>query len=944
MLKCTSIFNIEDKKKLLQNFNPDKDVWITSDIKSREFITHRLNLPDKKNGHQCVFRASDFWLFLLSTIEPNYQLISRTGLIFLYQQWAKSQADSWKQSKETGAIVCQYLHLLVHLLQHPDRDDLMQEWFISLPGKSPHWKQWYYLAREFWDYLQQKNIIESSWADVYLLDKTKQTQSHWEKIIFDLGCHINRVEVELIHQLSDHQQVQVLMPVIFKDQQGQLVSDMYQPLTKEVSNFSLSKVNATDPERTNHSDHLIVKKFATQLSEVKDVTYEVSQAIQKGISPNKIAVLAPHIEDYWTCLSSYFRKEGIAVNKKNMSFLFSFPLVQLWLARMWTHLDIVRYENLETILANKEHNISFNQFRSSYYQEKQIKNIPSDCYQKQYLRNKDQIVHGAEFVAWALSLYPDKERPDSVLHNAVQECLNQITKLSGAFHQRVHWQSWLSLLETMFKSKEIMIHEESVNGIHCLSFNALSWLEADYVYIVGVNEQNLKQSGHHMISSLEADALIRDMGFFVKMENVDSLQQSILHFIQNHKGNIIISCAVNDFYGVVLNPASLWLDLHSQQENKNEELKNSITNPKTAWDQQQRRLTVKDILRDRNIPFPSADLVEQSLKEDDGCNKLEYFYLNSLDKMKNISYSLLDEYVRCPFIFSAQRLFGLWDREIQDMDRLPMERGRLIHQLFQQIKENLSDQQTISDEEILNIIDDIYSKAHSQTDNADSTKRHKFTIYPLHAVMQDKEKTFLFKKTKQFLDHEQQRKNVFLNYKNVGCETEWQGYWNNKTHSLSSDTGDWPFKGYIDRIDSDGRSYLALDYKGSLPDGAGAKSWIDKSQFQLALYIQALEKGVTELPALPVDFALFLSYKDFTYKGMALKEKWINKQSFCGLSNRSHSLISEQDKQQILNNINQKISQIIKQIQAGDFTPNPQDKTKCQKCSWRHICRASHLN
>ncbi len=271
MLKCSAIFNIEDKKKILQDFNSEKDVWVTSDIKSREFIFQQLNRSNSStSNNQCVFRASDFWPFLLSMIKPSYQMVSRTALIFLYQQWAESQQiEEWKKAKETGVVVCQYLYLLAHLLQHPDRTSLMQEWFVSFPGKQFHWKQWYYLASGFWDDLCRKDIMESFWADVQLLDKTQQIQKQWGKIVFDLSCHINRVEVELICQLSDHRQVQVLVPIVFKDRQYQLASDMYKSLTIQISDSDWIAKNTEHLARTKPVRHLTVKKICNSISRGK---------------------------------------------------------------------------------------------------------------------------------------------------------------------------------------------------------------------------------------------------------------------------------------------------------------------------------------------------------------------------------------------------------------------------------------------------------------------------------------------------------------------------------------------------------------------------------------------------------------------------------------------------------------------------------------------------
>ena len=915
MLQYSAIFNVEDKKKILNDFDPDKDIWVTSDIKSREFLLSKLKNQNSKTQEDYVIRAQDFWLFLLSSLDCHYQIVSRTALVILYEKWVASQSmPAWKKTQKTGEVVCQYLYALVHLLQHPDRKNLMREWFENFSNKKRFWKDWYELASNFWISISQKNIMENSWADVYLLDKTKQIKQTWRKLIFDLGFSISRVEVELIKELSVHQKVQLLIPAHYNKDVIYPSANIYRVLTET---SPLAWKNACKQTFIQKKTKLKSVKFVNQLAEVKNITYEVSQALQRGIPANRIAVLAPHIEDYWTCLKSYFKKEKIAVNKKEVAVLFSFPFVSLCLAKMWIHLGVIQYENLEMILADLYPKTAFTNFRKRYFQVTEIQDIPSFCYQKRYLKNKKQLTSGAQFVQWARSFLKEL---DTYLEQPIKECFDQIIKWDKIFYSKLEWGTWLSLFEALIKNKEVLIYKEQTQGIHCLSFNAISWLEADYIYVAGLNEQYMKQGSQHIMSLLDADSLIQDIGFFVKLNSANFLEQTISHFVEYHPGDKTLSCVASNFYGVALNPSSLWLEKKQQRK----ELDMLNVAPQTTWDREQRKPTIKDILTQRTKPFPSERLIEQSLKEDRGEILPPHYALNSLSSMKHLSHSLLNEYVKCPFIFVANRLIGLKDSDMLDMDRSPVEQGSLVHALFQKIIEDYSSL-SISKEQLLKTIDALYS---DELVNKN--------LSPIHPVMKEKERVYLLKKAQQFLAHEKQRKIRFPNFKNKQCELKWEASWVQKNRN------NWLIKGVMDRVDSDGDSYIVLDYKKNHPDGAIADNWENKLQFQLALYIYALESGANSLPALPVQGALFLCYKDFSYRGMVVKEAW-GKDQF-NFTSRSHSLISKEEKQNILDKVNQKINTVMDRIQSGDFTPNPKNKEDCIHCCWRHICRASHLN
>ena len=255
------------------------------------------------------------------------------------------------------------------------------------------------------------------------------------------------------------------------------------------------------------------------------------------------------MEDYWTCLKSYLKKENIPFNKSETTLLISFPAVQLWLASIETHLKIIKYENLETILSYQNRYINFSQLKSRLYHATKIEDWPSYVYVKDKLRDKNEIISPLDFMTWAKEWLPKRESK-GIFSQALKECVNDFLQSAQSITDlRLKGQDWLKLLKFFLRKKERKIHTESPEGINCLSFNALSWVEADFIYIAGLSEQNLKTNNHNILSSLSARSITEDLGFFIKSEPPDKLEQVISCFIrQGHKA-LTLSFSSSDFSG-----------------------------------------------------------------------------------------------------------------------------------------------------------------------------------------------------------------------------------------------------------------------------------------------------------------------------------------------------------------------------------------------------------
>ena len=1110
--------SVQDKKKLLQSFNPKDSLWIVSDIKSRDFVREYIqkykNLPPpakttdsvaRDSWQKNVQRAQDFWSKNLFLSQPDITTISRPLLTFIYQEWAKQRIALWQRGPETGTILCQYMEMIAHLLQHPLKESLMEEW--QSEKNTPALTKWQSLAEEFWNHLNQTDrkpvsfeqgsalgcsstskvevkpnpsnkmsihpqnkrelkIIETSWVSAFLIDRFPYSKySSVKEIVFDLGFEMDPVEAELITQIADKIPTKVLVPShLQKDQSEKSTPPNYKNFFQQGANFMPPAKKAPKPTSIQ------IKKWTTPLAEVKDISAYVSGLLQKGVPAHKISVIAPKIEDYWIFLKSHFKKENIPVNKSETVSLISFYETQLWLSTMWTHLSVIRYENMSALWAYKNPHQNFSQLKSNFYNVKEKEHWPSMLYKNQFLRDKNQLVSFKEFAKWALCLLLEQETKEpgstspsdksfsetqkpSVL-KLLKASLNDLARGArkittpnekdlvpsasdfDSVKMSLPYSSWLKLLESGLNNKELTIKKEASQGINCLSFNALSYLLTDFVYIAGLNEQNLKTNSYSVLSASLADSLTQNLGFAIKWEPVDNkLEQIVSHFMDQEHKEMVLSCATSDFEGLPLSPSFLWLKKAKEQGHN---IQHFSTPQNTLWDQQQKASSVQDILQPFNISPARISLIQQSIEEDQGKKTLSAFLKDKVDKL---TVSLLEDYTHCPFIFLAKKHFDLWDGPEKDMDMTALEKGILIHKLFETLilnqtgfeqvaaiedsppdeknnqqanlnkrgqtgfeqvaaiedsppdeknnqqanlnkrgqtgfeqvaaiedsppdeknnqQANLNKRGQTGFEQVAAIEDSPPDEKHKQQDRSkeELTKNHILetienlyaeqseNLWPdksikLHPLIWKKEKARLLKKALLFLKKEQENKKLFKDFKPLVCEKKYQCYWNLKTQSLEAE-GDIAWTGKIDRIDSNQQAYHIIDYKGQLKTGSIVSAWLSQEKFQMAVYAQVIERGLADLPALPVLSALYLSYKDFNREGMALKAP-----AYAQLlgSPRKKSLISTEEKQAIFKKINQQIQKVILNMQAGHFLARPKHKKLCETCQWRKICRAPHLN
>ena len=898
MLKFIEISNFEERIFYLKQALND-GLYIVPDIKSKNQFQNFLLKKKYFIGGECIIRASDFYCRLLSLTSSEHNFISLSQLKILF----KNQPEEFFSDYDN---ILNILHAFLPFFSHPEGEELLKKW-ISQQGRKEKLLYWFKAAKSFWKSLNKHKMIEKSLAKYLLIDQPL-TNFLPDVITVDLGFSIDAVEAEIFSHIASEKTVQILIPPSLNNDMYKDSHRIYSLIKEKSQNFQEEPPSPYEniSYKTSHPQTL---KFSSMMEEVRFITADIRKTLEKGISPNEITVLAPDIEIYWPCLKSYLKKEGLKTQKGESSSLLSFPQVQKWIHTLHFYSHSISVENIENVLSLNSSVFNVDQIKSKYFfsdRNKDIQDLKIPLLEK---KDPESLITMDEFIEWSLKFWHliIQKQSNPKLEQHFQSAMN---KWCGIFllkqNMKFKLKDLLESLKSDLAQTELHIQTENPEGIVFMSMNALTSLKAQRLYIIGLDDHSCQTAQSSFFSKKEADHILQDLGFHCLALDPCKIEYEIMHILDHFKGPVTLSFSERHFNETPLYPSKVWL--LKDRSNKTQEVKPF----QTVWGSIQKCRPFA-ILKNKSSNLSVEDL-QISLNQN-----YKWPKKNCLPVL-HLSASSLKNYASCPFIFLAQKIFHLEEPQYKDMDLNNLDHGRIIHDLFYKIKEG-----TIQNKkDILQWCDSI---------------KNQFHILDL-ALWSIYEQNFL-KKALAFMEHEKNLSQNTPDLKTVGLEVQFEGFWNQKKQKLEA-SGNILIQGRIDRIDKFHDTYLIIDYKASFNSTTTSlTSWTKAQDFQMPLYIQAVESSLINPPLeknLSVSGAVYQNYKDFKYKG------FISKESQLGKVLKNKTTFSEKKKTEILDEINKILENHISNIEAHNFNPEPQDKTKCQKCYWRHICRAAHLS
>ena len=898
MIQIIKIEDAKDKWNVLSQFKQQETNFLVSDTKSKLALENFLFQKESSLAGHSVMRMTEFYTEIFQWTHPQWQVVSKHFLGELFTSFAFQHSSPWVKRMNSYETFFNYLDQFLPVLCHQQGSELIKDWLQkNKTSASLRWGCWYELCEEFFKYIKQKKIFYESGIKGLLIDQVsvlKENSFVSSCIVVDSGLSFDFCDKSILQDLSRNRDVYLLTP--FSQKSDFLEQeDCYSFLEKEISQEDITIKKRASQNKTQY----LSSKSCTSLEEVKKAVSQIRLWLDSGVKKTDIALVAPRIEDYWFCLKPYLERENIKVQKNFVVSFQSFPEVIHWISCLKSHLGLGKFFDLESVSFYKNPRIAFSKFKSLYYHlpEKKQTNILKE----KKIKDSQQEISGYEFVEWALSLWPMEGRED-ILSDILQNFQE------GTLNFKLKAEQWLRyLISSIFSQGERELQKENANGITCLSLNALGSVKSSHIFFLGLDEEALSSHSSTGLTQQDRSDLVSELGFPIPFFYSDENEKYLFWFLQSSfLKEVVLSFSNIDFSGETKTASAFWFWFKKTYCKEND-----LKDIKNVWDSQKNQNDIHSVLQIANYKKEDIKALEDSFKK----NK---FYKNP--NPIELSHNSLNNYIKCPFIYAASKIFHTEKQQEVKRDISPLHLGSWAHKLLESFN---SDDIEFSKEKIEEIRPKKLEEYLSHEEDWDIIKYKLEIIY------------------KQILQKEREWRKEFpdLKIKTTELNLKDHVFWNKEKNCLDEE-GTVSITGSIDRVDynSQSKEYIAFDYKGSDSQLRNLKSWENNKSFQLLLYAYVLEKGLIKgFEAAPVKALVYYIYKKIGFKGYVEKTSEYTTMFKPGMS----FMREELDKK--FQWMNELIEGVVLSIENGDFSPQPQNKKICEECERRTWCRATHL-
>ncbi len=312
--------------------------------------------------------------------------------------------------------------------------------------------------------------------------------------------------------------------------------------------------------------------------------------------------------------------------------------------------------------------------------------------------------------------------------------------------------------------------------------------------------------------------------------------------------------------------------------------------------------------------------------------ELKPYILKKLNK-RPLSPSYIDDFAQCPWRFFARWQLNLQDEIEEDLEIEARRRGQWAHQLLEKIFKHLGES-FFNKNEIPNTqqAESIFDECASEF-KKEIIEAEKAGAVPLPVLQKQLDK--IIQQAQQLLELELKdwqgaKQKLFPRY------LEWSfGRDQDQPYFVSFEDGlSIPVAGIVDRIDvSESGEFLVIDYKSSNSSSL-SKRLRERRSFQLYIYLEAAQKILFKgRKALG---GLYWDLKEIKKnQGMAIKELY---QVYSKQNLRTQSFLSEENYQQLHQDLEAELKKILHRIINGDYSLVPQECLN-ESCHFNEICR-----
>lgn len=916
MLQFIQSYPKFDRRPLIREIDILRTTWVVSDLETKTDIQNILFEKSDFLPEEAVLRASEVWQKLLTRVNPEWSLVSSSLFETLLQDWVLAREIPWASGPGAAKTLGQYLQQFLPIFLNSDLQSQFLEWLRENKNALIRFGNWFSLSYEAWTHFSEMRMAPSTWIPALLLQNHSDDLKYsGHNFVFDLEAQLTGLEVELIRHLARDNNVQVIVPDATWRARHPKVLWPYSVLVEEAVTH--------EPQRLRDGHIVETRRWTTPMAEVKGVTAQVRAWLDEGIDPQKIAIVAPNIEEYWPALSAYFSVEGIPVKKDKVAQAQTFKDVAGWLSRLKVESQNFEAADVQQYLYSTKKNarMPFAEFRALFHTIFEIEDLNRD---KDIARlftleaSSSTVMNRDQFISWSLQRWdPDFE-------------YDRIEKVFSAFLSesprslKMKLESWLSYLQKLCAKLEMRIASRDEGGVHFVNFGAGLIEKWDRIFIIGLSDKAVKTTAASTLATSDLFSIGQDLGLYLEHGDRSEAEFSADWLSSEREGReTLISFSGSDFSGDSQAPALLWLESALAAE---QDIEHYHSPESTRWDEIQ-KLETEAIASINGRETSHTQILVDAVKVEKG---LEPIPPTTLARRPSLSASQLEKYLKCPFIFLSEKAWGMSDYAEVDFDVDRMTKGRLEHALL----ENLLAPPIRFD----------WSQAELEA-LIDRLKIEEKVFIADNRLWPSLRRKYV-KVAQKFLSFEQDWRRDYSETNTVGRELQFEVGFDPKAKKfVPKNEAVYLVRGKIDRVDSAkaGAPYIVLDYKASANGRTNATSWIKKGDLQLALYGHLIEQGLTELAAGELIGAFYYILKDWEReKGFRVEGKG---EGLLNTLTKARNALSADAKERLMSEMIEVIASVIERMEKGEFQPNPRDKkVDCQDCRWRRTCRAPHLN
>lgn len=893
MLILVRLQNSQEKKTLLDSFNHEDSTWLISNLRSKIELQ---NFFLKKDGffiEDSALRASDLWRTLFLRERPHFRLLENEILLIEAKNWIEKNFSSELLRQKSAGTLLQVAHQIHEIYFQEASLSLLHEW-IEVQEKQPRWWFWFRLAIQWLQFLEEKKILSSAWIPAYVVGRSLNVS--WPKnLIVDLGVQLKTSEAEILKSWGQDQDIQILYPLLEDSLRLKNNLNKYEllgldlPLSKKTS-----PILRTKAIREFYS-------FNSALAECQFAAHQVRQWIERDQVPlENILIVIPELEKYWSKIKFLFQIEGIPLQKRETTSLFSLPQIQEFLARVsYTLREIDSSETKSFLFQTDELKLLFSDFERKYSlldeKEDLLKIPPLQSTEKQNERKKE---YSFQEILTCLESAWQSEQLDP-LNSIISKLDHQIEA-----NQAYSASDWKNILYRTVAQIEVSLENENL-GVVITSLNNADSLTATHRIFIGLTEEALKKSPVSIIPFEDVSQIHRDLGFLMEHPDRSPLEFELAWQMNYPSHQDIFSTPQSDFQGQIQGPPLFFIE-NCLQDGRLQLKKFSLADARLTSRSQK-------VSEAEGIPSEFPPSLVQRLKQDNSAE----IKISTGNSTIEISATHLENYGKCPFIYFAQKKLKLQDLPELDFDIDPMSEGQLYHSLFEAILKK---------------------------------KNHSWNEIELEKLFD--EKTLKM----NFYIHDQElwnnyRKKVIQSLKNfIQFETAWVKEHTQSFISSLEEAFDFEslildkpvrFSGRFDRIEKDSENKIFIvDYKRNSSKFKNPNSWIKENTVQLLFYAWVIQRLFSD-QNVEVSGGAFYDYQKLK-RDVGFFQQDLSK-SFLPSKVRSIFLLKSEDFQKLLQDFDHHLSRLIQKMSEGDYSTHPLDPTTCKTCDWRKLCRAPHL-